>query len=154
MPEQDVDDFIIFQQPCAVKNYYIGVEFTIGMDRLELQPTQKTPYVLLDPSGKIQFRGRSIPEDVSLFYEDILDWIIAYTSSPSSLTEVVVEMEYLNSGTSKYMLRILKKLKEVDNEGFELIIKWVYEEGDDDILERGEYYASILDLKIEFVEVE
>jgi hypothetical protein len=42
----------------------------------------------------------------------------------------------------------------VDNDGFDLKIKWLYEEGDDDILERGEYYASILDLKIEFVEVE
>lgn len=125
-----------------------------GMDRLEFQPTQKTPYVLLDPSGMLRFKGRSIPEDVSLFYEDILDWILAYTSSPAQSTQVVVEMEYLNSGTSKYMLRILKKLKEVDNDGFELKIKWVYEEGDDDILERGEYYASILDLKIEFVEVE
>lgn len=124
------------------------------MDRLEFQPTQKTPYVLLDPSGKIKFKGRSIPEDVSLFYEDILDWVIAYTSSPSSATEVNVEMEYLNSGTSKYMLRILKKLKEVENNGYDLRIRWMYEEGDDDILERGEYYASILDLDIEFVEVE
>ena len=51
------------------------------MDKLEFQPTQKTPYVLLDPSGKIRFKGRSIPEDVSLFYEDILDWIIAFASS-------------------------------------------------------------------------
>jgi hypothetical protein len=124
------------------------------MDRLEFQPTQKTPYVLLDPSGKIKFRGRSIPEDVSLFYEDILDWVIAYASSPPPATEVSVEMEYLNSGTSKYMLRILKKLKEVENDGYALKIKWVYEEGDDDILERGEYYASILDLDIDFVEIE
>jgi len=130
------------------------VPFSYGMDKLEFQPTQKTPYVLLDPSGKIKFKGRSIPEDVSLFYEDILDWIIAFASSPPAHTQVDIEMEYLNSGTSKYMLRLLKKLKEVDNDGYELKINWVYEEGDDDILERGEYYASILDLDINFIEVE
>lgn len=124
------------------------------MDRLEFQPTQKTPYVLLDPSGKLKFKGRSIPEDVSLFYEDILDWVIAYATTPSSETLVDIEMEYLNSGTSKYMLRILKKLKEVEKEGNGVKIKWIYEEGDDDIQERGEYYASILDLDIEFVEIE
>ena len=124
------------------------------MEKLEFQPTQKTPYVLLDPAGKITFRGRSIPEDVSLFYEDILDWIINYSASPSAQTEVEIEMEYLNSGTSKYMLRLLKKLKEVDNNGYDLHINWIYEEGDDDILERGEYYASILDLKIIFIEIE
>jgi len=52
------------------------------------------------------------------------------------------------------MLRLLKKLKEVDNDGYDLKINWVYEEGDDDILERGEYYASILDLRINFIEIE
>ena len=35
-----------------------------------------------------------------------------------------------------------------------LKINWVFEEGDDDILERGEYYASILDLDISFIEIE
>lgn len=124
------------------------------MERIEIEPTPKTPYVLLDPEGEIIFKGRSIPEDVSLFYEDILDWIIAYVADPPGLTRVHVEMEYLNSGTSKYMLRLLKKIKELDNGGYSLYIKWVYEEGDDDILERGEYYASILGLKIEFEEVE
>ncbi len=109
---------------------------------------------MLNKKRKIVFKGRSIPEDVSLFYEDILDWIIAYASSPPAQTDVYIEMEYLNSGTSKYMLRLLKKLKEVDNDGYDLKINWVYEEGDDDILERGEYYASILDLNIEFIEIE
>ena len=124
------------------------------MDKLEFQPTQKTPYVLLDPSGKIKFKGRSIPEDVSLFYEDILDWIIAYASSPASQTVVEIEMEYLNSGTSKYMLRLLKKIKEMDSNGYGLKINWIYEEGDDDIMERGEYYAAILDLDITLIEIE
>ena len=39
-------------------------------------------------------------------------------------------------------------------EYYDLKINWVYEEGDDDILERGEYYASILDLRINFIEIE
>jgi hypothetical protein len=124
------------------------------MDRLEFQPTSKTPYVLLDPAGKMKFRGRSIPEDVSVFYEGIQDWIKEYCASPAAFTEIDVEMEYLNSGTSKYMLKILKIIKEIDNLGFDLKINWIYEEGDDDILERGEYYASILDLKITFIEME
>ncbi len=124
------------------------------MDRLEFQSSSKTPYVLLDPAGKMKFRGRSIPEDVSIFYEDILGWIRGYSEKPAAYTEIDVEMEYLNSGTSKYMLKILKLIKEIDNNGFDLKINWIYEEGDDDILERGEYYASILDLKISFIELE
>jgi hypothetical protein len=33
-------------------------------------------------------------------------------------------------------------------------VNWYYEEGDDDILERGEYYSSILDLEINFIETD
>jgi len=124
------------------------------MERLEFQPTQKTPYVLLEPSGRIKLKGRSIPEDVSVFYDDILKWFMSYGETPASYTEVDIEMEYLNSGTSKYILRFLKILKEVEDKGNKLKIKWIYEEGDDDILERGEYYASILELDIIFVETE
>jgi len=124
------------------------------MDRIEHASTPKTPYVLLDPKGRIKFRGRSIPEDVSLFYDDILTWVRAYSNAAAPFTEVDVEMEYLNSGTSKYMLKILKVIKDIDLKGNELKINWIYEEGDDDIMERGEYYASILDLKINFIEIE
>lgn len=124
------------------------------MDRIEHESTPKTPYVLLDPKGRIKFRGRSIPEDVSLFYDDILTWVRAYSNNAAPSTEVDVEMEYLNSGTSKYMLKILKVIKDIDLKGKELKINWIYEEGDDDIMERGEYYASILDLKITFIEIE
>jgi len=124
------------------------------MERLEFEPTAKTPYVLLDPTGKMKFRGRSIPEDVSVFYDQVLEWIRKYCNAPNPYTEVDVEMEYLNSGTSKYMLKILKVIKEIDFKGHDLKINWIYEEGDDDILERGEYYASILDLKIHFIETE
>lgn len=124
------------------------------MQRIELAATSKTPYILLDPNGKIIFRGRSIPEDVALFYDDILVWVLDYCDAPSPLTEVDVQMEYLNSGTSKYMLKILKVIKDIHINGDDLKINWIFEEGDDDIRERGEYYASILDLRINFIEIE
>ncbi|MEX0981762.1 MAG: DUF1987 domain-containing protein [Bacteroidales bacterium] len=124
------------------------------MDLIEHQPTAKTPYVLLDSSGMIKFRGRSIPENVSIIYDEIVEWMKDYSNAPAPHTEVEVEMEYLNSGTSKYMLKILKILKEIDLKGFSCTINWYYEEGDDDIMERGEYYASILDMDIRLIETE
>ena len=33
------------------------------------------------------------------------------------------------------------------------VIKWYYEEDDDDILERGEYIASAINIPIEFIPV-
>jgi len=46
------------------------------MELVTLEGTKKTPEVTLDPMGKIKLRGRSIPEDPSKFYEDILGWIM------------------------------------------------------------------------------
>lgn len=124
------------------------------MERLEFQPSAKTPYILLDPSGKIQFRGRSIPENVASCYEHILTWMEGYFITPAPETTVDIEMEYLNSGTSKYILKILKIVKDIESKGLKIKVNWFFEEGDDDIMERGEYYAAILDIKINLIETE
>ncbi len=126
----------------------------ILLKNLHIAGTRRTPTVLLDPEGIIKIEGRSIPEDASLFFVDIVDWIDKYLSFPKESTRVEINLEYLNSGTSKYVLQILKRLKELSDNNHKLTINWYYEEGDDDILERGEYYASILDLKINYFEIE
>lgn len=124
------------------------------MDKLVIEGTRKTPTVILDPSGNISIKGRSIPEDAKQFYEEIISWLKNYVSSPVEKTTIDLAFEYLNSGTSKFVLEILELLKELLQQENHLIINWYYEEGDDDILERGEYYSSILDLKINYIEIE
>jgi hypothetical protein len=43
------------------------------------------------------------------------------------------------------------KLSKVILQPKKLLIQWYYEEGDEDILERGEYISSTYDIPIEFV---
>jgi hypothetical protein len=124
------------------------------MELISLESTKKTPNVLLDPSGRIRIGGRSIPEDASKFYDNILNWVLDYCNTPSDHTVVDIELEYFNSGSAKFVMQILRELSELLTEGKELKVNWYYEEGDDDILERGEYYSSILDLEINFIETD
>ena len=124
------------------------------METINLESTKKTPMVLLDPSGKLRLGGRSIPEDASKFFDGILNWILDYVNAPQDSTVIDIELEYFNSGSAKYVMQILRELSELIHNGKELKVNWYYEEGDDDILERGEYYASILDLEINFIETE
>jgi hypothetical protein len=124
------------------------------VEQLYIEGTRKTPAVTLDPNGLIKIQGRSIPEDASIFYERIVEWINAYIALGKETTRIDLNFEYLNSGTSKYVLQILKTLKELPQDGHKLVVNWFYENGDDDILERGEYYSSILDLKINLIETE
>ncbi len=124
------------------------------MELVTLEGTRKTPDVTLDPAGKIKLGGRSIPEDASKFFSAIIAWVVEYASSPKDTTRVDIALEYFNSGSAKYVMQILRELSEIKLNGKELIVNWYYEEGDDDILERGEYYASILNLDINFIETE
>jgi hypothetical protein len=124
------------------------------METVTIESTKKTPMVLLDPEGKIRISGRSIPEDASKFFDGILNWVAEYIDNPVETTTVDVELEYFNSGSAKFVMQILRELSEIMHKGKELKINWYYEEGDDDILERGEYYASILDIDLNFIETE
>ena len=124
------------------------------MEALTLESTKKTPMVMLDPAGKMRIGGRSIPEDASKFFDEILNWILEYVNAPQDQTVIDIELEYFNSGSAKFVMQILRELSELIHNGKELKVNWYYEEGDDDILERGEYYASILDLDINFIETE
>jgi hypothetical protein len=67
-------------------------------------------------------------------------------------TNVHLELEYMNSGSAKSILQLLKELANIVQNGNQVVIHWYYEAGDEDMLERGEYFESIL--KINFVYIE
>ncbi len=124
------------------------------MENLLIESTKKTPEVSFNTDGKIRISGRSIPEDASRFYEDLYEWIYYYCQNPAETTIVDVNLEYFNSGSSKALLHILRALADVTKNDHKLTINWYYEEGDDDILEKGEYYESILEIQFNFIETE
>ena len=124
------------------------------MDNLLIESTKKTPEVFFSTDGRIKISGRSIPEDATKFYDDLYEWVYYYCLEPSDTTTVDIELEYFNSGSSKALLHILRALVDVAKHGHKLTINWYYEEGDDDIMERGEYYESILETKFNFIETE
>jgi hypothetical protein len=124
------------------------------MDNLVIESTKKTPEVSFHADGRIRIQGRSIPEDASKFYDDLFEWVYSFCQDPPESTTVDIELEYFNSGSSKALLHILRALKEVVTRGNKLTINWYYEEGDDDIMERGEYYESILEVKFNFIETD
>ena len=124
------------------------------MDNLLIESTKKTPEVSFNVDGRIKISGRSIPEDATKFYDDLYEWIFHYCQHPPESTTVDIELEYFNSGSSKAILHILRALVDVAKKGHKITINWYYEEGDDDITERGEYYESILETKFNFIETE
>lgn len=124
------------------------------MENLLIVSTKRTPEVNFSTDGRLMISGRSIPEDPSKFYDQLFEWVFHYCQEPSETTTIDISLEYFNSGSSKAILEILRALVDTATRGKQISVNWYYEEGDDDILERGEYYESILDLKFNFIETE
>ncbi len=123
------------------------------MEVKKIEPTTKTPEVYLGPEGVIKILGRSISEDAKGFYDDVNLWIDDYLISPADVTSVEVTLEYFNSASAKQIIMILQRLLMLTLQHKKLTVNWYYEEGDDDILEKGEYFSSILNLKYNFIEL-
>jgi hypothetical protein len=50
-------------------------------------------------------------------------------------------------------ISILKKITYIRLKNKKFIVNWYYEEGDEDILEQGEYISSVLDIPFNFIKI-
>jgi len=123
------------------------------MEELKISPTKNTPEILLNPDGIIRVRGRSIHENVAEFFAPIEDWITHYIINPANTTYVDMNLEYCNSASAKVLIHMLQKITYVRLKDKKFVFNWYYEDGDDDILERGEYFAAILDVPFNFIKI-
>jgi hypothetical protein len=120
-----------------------------------ISPTKNTPEVILDPKGTIKLTGRLIPENAEDFFNSIEEWINEYFYNPAEITCVEISLEYINSVGTKYLLDLIHKITHIhlrkDNKKF--IINWYYKEEDEDILEKGTFYSSNLDVPFNFIKI-
>ena len=125
------------------------------MNSYKVEATPKTPEVELNPDGKLYVKGRSIPENSVGFYAPIYEWLDEYAKNPQPKTEVNVHLEYFNTSSSKCILDFFKRLEAMHNSGnTQVLVKWHYEEDDEDMLEAGEDYEAILSIPFEMIEME
>lgn len=124
------------------------------MEPIIIDGTTKTPAVKLDAeNGILEIKGRSIPENSIEFYKPIVDWLEDYAKKPVKRTQVNIQLEYFNTSSSKCILDVLKKLESIYKAKNEVIINWYYEEDDEDMLEAGEDYESIIRVPFKMVEI-
>ncbi len=125
------------------------------MDSIFIEGTPKTPNINFDnDKGSLLLKGRSIPENSIEFYKPLVDWLEAYSSSPKPKTVCDVQLEYFNTSSSKCLLDLFKKMEFMSKSGNEIIINWYYEEDDEDMLEAGEDYQSIINVPFKMIEME
>ena len=119
------------------------------MESLYIQGTSHHPEVKFDSdTGILELNGRSLPEQVLTLYQPILQWIENYTSTKKQEQTILkINLDYINSSSSKYLLEILKRLNDFHKAGNPIKIEWFYDEYDEDQEESGEEYQELLDLE-------
>jgi len=109
----------------------------------QVEETRTTPMVLID-QGVITIKGRSIPEDAFEFFEPVVEACRKYVEKPAKHTMVKIHLDYINSGSKKYLTNILTVLEAsyLDGNGYE--ISWIYDHDDEAMLDLGNDLKGII----------
>jgi hypothetical protein len=110
------------------------------MEDLFVQGTDSLPTISFRNNGELKITGRALPEDANSFFRPLLDWLRNFSAD-----EVNIEfnLDYFNTSVSKQILDMFKIIE--GNPANKVIkIKWMYEDGDEEMLESGEIYSEML----------
>ena len=125
------------------------------MKNLEIEPKFNTPSIDFNAgSGYLLMKGRSIPENPESFYDPILNWLEEYFMETEKESVLEFRLEYVNSGSSKYILELLRRLQKLVMTGKPIKIIWCFETDDESIEDLGEHYKHTVNLPIEIREID
>lgn len=106
------------------------------------------PTIVLKSSGLITISGKSIPELPLNVYEPVLEWLVQYIKNPAPVTQLDIDLEYINADSISYIQSIIYYIGTIKNNLY--IINWYYSM-DSDILEIGNEISSTLQIPVSFI---
>jgi hypothetical protein len=122
------------------------------MENLIIKRENNTPKIEFRTDGELHIEGRSVPENPIGFFEPIINWVDDFRLQSPKKVNLYVYLEYFNSGTSKLLLKLLKQMERMRYSGTDVNLYWYYNENDQDILEAGQDYETIVKLPFRFIE--
>jgi len=122
------------------------------MELLEIEATDESPQIRFDPNkGLLEINGKSLPEHIQEFYKPLEESVVKYVKNPLPVTNIMFNLLYLNSSSTKKILEIVTHFEEVAKKGLIVNFLWFYREDDEDMLEEGEGFAKLTDLPLQLV---
>lgn len=122
------------------------------MDDLKIEGNKQKPELLFSgDTGVFNISGQSLPENATLLYGPVLEWIEEYAASPAEKTVLTLKMKYYNTASSKMFFSIIKRLNNMHKVGADVLIEWYYQDDDEDMLDAGEYFRDLVDIPFKFI---
>ena len=121
------------------------------MNLFKLDETPKIPKIEGNiEEGTLLIIGKSIPEDAHSLYYPFHEWLQNFYSNAPENVEVIFDLEYFNTSTSKIILTIMLGIKGM-SKNRNIDMTWVFEADDFEMEEAGLDYqlmvGDILKLK-------
>lgn len=124
------------------------------MNTLIIFPTDDCPEINFNPkSGNFLIKGKSLPEDVSSFYDPVINWLKEYANAPAEKTIVDFKLTYFNTASSKLILDMLMIFEEMRENNKEVVVQWYYPDYDEDMKDAGLEYAEMVDVPFVHTEI-
>ena len=122
---------------------------------LNIEATVKTPKINFNSSdGLIILSGISIPEDPQEFFEPLDVELNNYLGAPSANTCLEFKLEYFNTSTTLIIRNLIRKLHEISDKT-KLIVKWYFENDDEDMQEAGDEFKMLFkDIQFDIIGVD
>ncbi|MBK7712998.1 MAG: DUF1987 family protein [Bacteroidales bacterium] len=118
---------------------------------LFVEQTPKTPQVDLNQyNGELILFGKSIPENAAKVYEPVLNWVSQYILNARTTTNFRINLEYFNTSSSIWLVKILKVLMQIKEPDYVVILHvYIPLEDFEDMEESGDIkdaFAPISDI--------
>ena len=114
-----------------------------------VEKTKKTPSIIFDQSlGKLEVSGYSLPSNSLEFYTPLFNLVRSYIVNPQPVTEIVFNVEYFNTSSSKIFLHLLLEFEILIGMGKDVSVIWYVDEEDSDMYEAGLTYQSSIKIPI------
>lgn len=122
------------------------------MCALIIDKTEKTPEVVVDYNeNRISIKGVCTPENPTLFFEPVYREIVEYKREKSELL-FDIHLQYFNTGASKCIVSLLMEAAKYENEFQKTKVNWIYDKGDDELMEVGQEFSAITRLEFNYIE--
>lgn len=123
------------------------------MEDLLINSTLTTPRISFSKDGLMEIIGKSIPDAESNFWSLVSEWFRIYMFSPATKTTFKLQIDYLNTSSSKEILHLLYRLNELKDRGIEAEVIWLFNLNDIDMQEVGKDYEHMVKVPFSFLKI-
>ena len=120
------------------------------MRELKIPATINTPSADFDAQTQtLTIAGRCIPENPAVFFDGLNLWVEEVFPGLSGKILLDFRFEYINSGSSKQVLSLLRFIEPLHDHSRQIKLDWYHEEDDEAIQELGEDLKGSLTFEVE-----